>query len=374
MVALIFPIDLKKGIRRTKARHEPNRLVSIVRTERKTDAQLTGKKTEEARRARPPVHTTPEQESPEPVREAEFTGARNTIASGANRPTDEKSRENLPNVNGRTDRNEINVISRERQDGSLENDGRVSSSRTRVQPRLGQQSGGGSLNRSGKGAPATPGTPDGMARSDDEGAENTRDSAAAALVERHDDAFGRDILTSIVRFGQTPSVPVPTIGMPDGTGKVFSPQDGTAGNNNRSPYDPSFTPDSQPGFLTHEKRTRTTGRFVFGKNPSLNVERTPTGAYQELIYRRISYFWYRECDAHRDMIIPGSLQIRMLINPKGQVMSMDLMQRNGASVSQQGFTFRAIRNAEIPPMPEEVRKDLVGDSMELLFSFYFDTE
>lgn len=139
-------------------------------------------------------------------------------------------------------------------------------------------------------------------------------------------------------------------------------------------YDPSLADHMQqkPGFRTHERRTRSTGRFVVGHKPALNVTATPQGRYEEEVYRRIAYFWYIACDEHRGDIIPGSVVISLRINSRGLLENMDLVRRTGASVSQQSFTFGAIRRATLPPMPPAVRQELTGDLLELIFQFNFD--
>ncbi len=137
-------------------------------------------------------------------------------------------------------------------------------------------------------------------------------------------------------------------------------------------YDPAFTPSAQPGFRTTEKKNRSTGRFVFGDKASFNAKATPLGRYQQLIYRRVAYFWYRGCDEHRGDIVPGTLIIRLIIDANGRITSMELMSRRGASVSQQAFTFDAIRSASIPPIPSDARNELIGDMMDLVFEFNFN--
>ena len=138
-------------------------------------------------------------------------------------------------------------------------------------------------------------------------------------------------------------------------------------------YDPTLADHMQPeGFRTNENRTRSTGRFIIGRHAALNVEATPRGQYEAEIYRRIAYFWYRECDEHCGDIIPGSVTISLRIRRNGSIDSMDLIRRRGASVSQQSFTFSAIRNASLPPMPAAVQKSFAGDKLELIFDFNFD--
>lgn len=139
-------------------------------------------------------------------------------------------------------------------------------------------------------------------------------------------------------------------------------------------FDPSLA-SAQPnaiGFRTTERRSRSSGRFVVGKGAALNVSATPLGRYESEIYRRIAYFWYRACDDHRGDIIPGSITISLRINKRGHLENMDLVRRHGAGVIQQSFTFRAIRQATLPPMPTTVRQEIVGDLLELIFTFNFD--
>ena len=138
-------------------------------------------------------------------------------------------------------------------------------------------------------------------------------------------------------------------------------------------YDPTQADHAQPpGLRTTERRTRSTGQFVIGKLPSCNVEATPRGQYEELVYRLIARQWYFACDNHRGDIIPGTVIIALRINTRGRVESMNLVNRRGASVSQQSFTFAAIRRAQFPAMPKEVQKTLIGNLMELIITFDFN--
>lgn len=138
-------------------------------------------------------------------------------------------------------------------------------------------------------------------------------------------------------------------------------------------YDPALSAEAQrPGFRTEERRTRSSGRFIFGKGASLNVAATPRGQYEAEIYRRVARLWYAACDDHRGDIIPGRLTISLRLDKHGRLVNMHLLSRSGASVSQQSFTFAAIRRAALPAMPAAVQQDMVGDLLELIFTFHFD--
>lgn len=141
----------------------------------------------------------------------------------------------------------------------------------------------------------------------------------------------------------------------------------------RAVYDPALAPAAQqPGFRTQERKTRSRGQFILGKGAALNVEASPRGQYEAEIYRRIARSWYSACDEHRGDIIPGHLTLSLRLNRQGQLVNMQLLRRSGASVSQQSFTFAAVRRAALPPMPAAVQEEVVGDLLELIFTFHFD--
>lgn len=137
------------------------------------------------------------------------------------------------------------------------------------------------------------------------------------------------------------------------------------------PYDPIFAADAQPGANTVERKTKTVGRFSFGRRAALDVEKTAMGVYQMAVYRAIANVWYLECDTNRDKIVTGVVNIRIHVNKKGQVVSMKQLSREGASEAQNAFTMKAIKEAKIPAIPVEVQQDMPGQVMEFIFNFYF---
>lgn len=400
----VFPFDFKR--KTPEARRGGERRILLVQRRPEEPKKNAGLHPKEQPKKEPMwVKTSTEQKKKKP-REPDYIGVRNTSASGGRKQPDKKEGDLLPDQDGIDRKNDITLFDQKRQEGDLEHDGKKPTPPT--QPSSSRTAAATPAPPSPQPlppappAPPTPPTParaQPTARQDaprpaDETAsrgrpdgeedkkqhkpgrdETTQPQAAVASVrERKVEPQRRDLLTSPVVFNVQPSVPIPSFGTPQGVQGALAPTPAGLAPPARPsrPYDPSFTADSQPGFRTHERRTRTTGRFVFGSNASLNVASTPRGQYEELIYRRVAYYWYRECDANREMIVPGSIQIRVLVNTQGQITSMDLLRRTGASVSQQGFTFRAIRSADLPPMPRVVRDDVVGDKMELVFDFNFD--
>jgi hypothetical protein len=136
-------------------------------------------------------------------------------------------------------------------------------------------------------------------------------------------------------------------------------------------YDPMFAADSQPGFKTYERKTKLSGKFSFGRRATLDVSSSPMGQYQAIVYRAIGNQWYHQCEINRDLILVGMIQVRILILPNGKIHSTREIARSGASEGQKSFTFLAIKLARIPAMPPEVRQELIGETLEMIFDFNF---
>ena len=155
----------------------------------------------------------------------------------------------------------------------------------------------------------------------------------------------QELAKSIAKGADNPPLNLPNLNLPPNTRPA-----------QKQPlYDPMFNAESQPGFKTHEQKTKQTGKISSGRRPTLDVEATPMGTYQ----------------ANRDLIVTGTVRIRILINKNGKVSSMRQTSRVGASEVQKSFTFLAIKLARLPAMPPEVRNALVGDSLEMYFDFNF---
>ncbi|MCI6981406.1 MAG: hypothetical protein MR894_04275 [Akkermansia muciniphila] len=279
------------------------------------------------------------QESPE---KPDFIGARDARAASDPHAYANRSEENAPAMEGDAARQELNTVEQNRQDGFIGSEA-ASAPPSPNQPAPPQQSAESA--EQGRpdepsGAPEQPAEQQPAAPQEKEQAGQTVVAAESAeeKAEREEKKGESAALSMSPR-------------------KVY--------------YDPSLTPEAQPGFRTFERRSRSTGSFVVGRGASLNVSRTPMGSYQAHLYRLIAANWYAQCDEHRGDIIPGSITVSIRINRKGRIVNMDLVRRRGAGILQQNFTLLAIRQTTPPPMPKEVQQEMVGDLLELFFTFIF---
>lgn len=285
-------------------------------------------------------------------READFIGKRNAVASDSEFRPDRHSDAPVPTQNGE-EREDLTTFDQERQEGDLAHDGRRELPQPPAPPA----------------PPGAPTPPDPVQMSPAEEVIDTPTPDGMVSVQPPPPGTEGDVRPEeAAESAERPMQPTPQSAYP--TEALLTRQ--------ASPglplYDPTLADHMQqaPGFRTHERRTRSTGRFVIGSKPSLNVAATPQGRYEEEVYRRIAYSWYMACDEHRGDIIPGSVVVSLRVNKRGLLENMDLIQRRGASVIQQSFTFGAIRRASLPPMPPAVQQEMVGDLLELIFRFHFD--
>lgn len=338
----------KKSITATKA-------LKIKRSKKKEKA-ATHPEQQQQEKPKPFAKTDADRPERRPE-QADFQGKRNTQAEGISDGPQRTDDSPVPTMAGE-EKEEINTVERERQDGPIEHEGK---------------------NRPVPAPPPTPepapGVPDvPPVQQPDSGQQTATTTAQATPSTRSQDEqeegdIKRQPVDEQDSEKQTQQQATPPPGQMEGVGKSPSPH---RPKKRPTIYDPSLADHAQPGFRTTERRSRSTGRFILGRNPALNVASTPMGQYEELIYRLVARRWYIACDDHRGDIIPGTIIIAFRLNKRGGVETMNLITRRGASVIQQSFTFGAIRQAQLPPMPPAVQKELIGEQLELIFTFNFD--
>lgn len=354
---------------------------------------------------RPFAKTDPDQAEQLPF-EADHVGNRSTTAASERLPDSDAL---APSMEGRM-QEELNTLSRERQDGDLLSEalGAQSSetpdsvqppdlspspaqpaadpvSPSSLPPSDGQQEVGKELVRqtdSERPLPASPqdpsvGKPEGLGRAEqgEEAVSNaTSPVARPEPLTEEESPEGKPVLpqTESVEEREKPDELAVRVGQTDEALSMFDPSLPTPALRSRPVYDPSLPASAQPGFRTAERRSRSSGTFICGRNPSLNVAATPRGAYEAQVYRRIARSWYFHCDEHRGDILPGSLGVSVCVDSRGLIKNLQLLGRRGASVLQQSFTFRAIREASLPPMPEAVKRELGDNLLEIVIIFHFD--
>jgi len=135
------------------------------------------------------------------------------------------------------------------------------------------------------------------------------------------------------------------------------------------PAQPKAT--NEPGFRGYQRKTLLKGSISRRGTSSLDVKEGALGKYHAAIGRAIEQAWQRRVIQHRDLITPGVIRIQVVLDENGRVRSVGTVEEFGIGVIQKGFTHKAIREAQLPRMPDDVRQELQGEPLELLYNFIF---
>lgn len=94
-------------------------------------------------------------------------------------------------------------------------------------------------------------------------------------------------------------------------------------------------------------------------DPSVDAIATPMGRYKKAVQDAIAEKWHRYRRDKADAVTWGILKIEFFVDPSGQVRDLEIT-KNEANAMLTDFSLRAIRDAELPPMPADVVAS-VGD-------------
>lgn len=134
---------------------------------------------------------------------------------------------------------------------------------------------------------------------------------------------------------------------------------------------PKPTPSPDPAFSGNQSKIAIQGNISRTGRSALDVVDSPMGRYQAQISRAVELELQRNCVKHRDFITPGYLTVRFFVEENGRVKSVQFLGDSETGEVQKGFTLNSIRNAPIPAMPRDLKKEMGGNALELIFNFYF---
>lgn len=130
-------------------------------------------------------------------------------------------------------------------------------------------------------------------------------------------------------------------------------------------------PAATPGFRGNQTKTRLEGSITRSGRSALDVEDSLLGRYHAAVSRAVEKEWQRNCVRNRDYITPGLLTMSFLLDASGKVRSVRVVEDVQVGAIPKGFTLNSIHDAEIPAMPGELKKQLGGEPLELIYRFNF---
>jgi len=333
VVGLLAAIQIYQPAPRTASEHEPVAVIHPDMLQPEVEPAVEDK-------PRPFAHSSDDQESGKTER-ARYVGERDTLAAADEAPTEDTHL--VPTQDGREPRaeGEVETVSRDYQDGTLEhqNDGMPGETAS----------------------PSMPAEPAEEAKSE---------PWAEEVPEYVQEAPKRD------RLAQGPN-PVDRAMPPEAAKEGDQVREGGAQPQPKEAVEtppkpkPKVAGGGEPGFRGNQVKTRLRGSISRRGKSSLDVENNATGRYQAVLNRAVEREWQRNCVRYRDFITPGFLTVRFLVEADGDVRSIQFVEVVEAGEIQKGFTLNSIRGAPIPPMPADLKRDLRGDPLELIYNFYF---
>lgn len=126
-----------------------------------------------------------------------------------------------------------------------------------------------------------------------------------------------------------------------------------------------------PGFRGNQTKTKLVGSITRTGRSALNVEDSVLGRYHAAVGRAVEKEWQLNCVRNRDYITPGMLTMSFMLDVSGKVREIRVVEDLQVGAIPKGFTLNAINDAKIPAMPADLKKQLNGEPLELLYRFSF---
>lgn len=127
------------------------------------------------------------------------------------------------------------------------------------------------------------------------------------------------------------------------------------------------------GFKPQKIRRAMEGTIAQRGNASLDVEATPLGRYLQAVARVVTRDWQRACRRNENLmhVQPGFLRVNFVVAPDGHVLRASAVEQRDAGETQKIFTLDAVKQANLPPIPQELVEMLEGGKLEINFNFLF---
>ncbi len=152
-----------------------------------------------------------------------------------------------------------------------------------------------------------------------------------------------------------------------------------------NPYDPSIRPPAnmtEPprptpvprrggGYRPLQERTESAGGVEKTGPSGVASEATPSGRYTASVLQAIKRRWYQYFDARADVVSLGSVRIHFAVDRDGKIRNPRVVS-NTANEALAAVSLRALTDALIPPMPDEVAASTNG--AQLPIDIYFNSE
>lgn len=120
------------------------------------------------------------------------------------------------------------------------------------------------------------------------------------------------------------------------------------------------------GFSPEERQNTINGNPVKTGRNAVDAEETPLGRYQKSVQDAISRMWHRYRQEKGDSAMWGILKFEFKIDREGGVNNLQIM-KNEANTVVARFPLDVIREAKLPPMPDDVAESVGAQGLVIQY-------
>ncbi len=135
---------------------------------------------------------------------------------------------------------------------------------------------------------------------------------------------------------------------------------------------PAKVPKTQPArasaFRPHQEKTRIKGA-ISNRGPSaVNAVGTPLLRYQKVVFDSIGSRWYGTVEDKLDLFGIGTVRVVFQVDRGGNIKNLKILE-NSSNEAFLNFCLRAIQEAKLPPIPDELAATMPPEGLEVELPF-----
>jgi TonB family protein len=143
-----------------------------------------------------------------------------------------------------------------------------------------------------------------------------------------------------------------------------TPIPNTAKNNQNQPGAP------RTAYRPQNIISRMQGNLSNRGHSSVSALGTPQGRFQKAVEDAVGSLWYYFVQQRADLLNIGTVRIEFVVSPSGEVVSAQVVS-NSSNETLATCSLQSIRQAKIPPMPQELVPLVPRRGLEFTFSFNY---
>ena len=126
---------------------------------------------------------------------------------------------------------------------------------------------------------------------------------------------------------------------------------------------PKFNKDE---FSPFTRTSKVKGTINNRGEDAVNAAETPMGTYMRIVTASVEKKWHLYRKKYGDAVTFGNLKLRFFVTKEGKPEDFEVLSKpDEADVRMADFTLRAIKDAEIPPIPADLLPILEGERVEI---------